>query len=278
MDYKNLNKKNGNNENNSKQEKKNPYANINRKAEIKKEDKKEDKDMVKALQDKLDSNSKKFKEEVTKDFDESSNKSNKKPTKKPKKDEVIIDQEVEMSEEEKLFYEEYERWLKQCHLELVDAGKEFEKLGMKVTVHNVSEKNSLPVLVIVLRENGDEILAVDLSFSPFERQSLEETKWLQIGVEFPWDILSQDQQRFMGLINKINTYIPVGHFSLIEEILYYRFVCSIPKTMKVSSMPVLESISVISVFAANYEEVFRNYLINKISFQDLYNLVTEGLQ
>lgn len=183
----------------------------------------------------------------------------------------------ELTDEEREFREEYVRWLKQCYIELIEAGKEFTKLGMKVTVHNVSVKNSLPVLVIVLRENGSELLAVDLSFSPFERQSLKETKWLQMGVEFPWDILSQDQPRFLGLLNKINSYIPVGHFSLIDEVMYYRFVCSIPKKMKASALPVLESISVISVFAANYEEVFRNYLTKKITFTDLYNIVTESL-
>lgn len=185
--------------------------------------------------------------------------------------------EKQLAEEELTKKEEHDKWLVDCFEELKSAGEEFAKLGMKVTVHDVSEENFVPVLVIALRELGRELLAVDLSFSSFERESLEETKWLQIGVEFPWDVPNRDHQRFIGLLNKINAYLPVGHFSLIDEVLFYRFVCSIPKNMKASDMPVLESISVISMFAANYEEIFRSYLTKKITFNELYDMITQTL-
>lgn len=224
------------------------------------------------------SDKKDTKKDIKKDTKKSSNKFTDGLKAKPKnvgKNSRVKPKAVEDTEEEKemTVAEEYENWINECYDELVLAGEAFSKLGMKATVHGVSEKNQLPVLVIALREAGNELLAVDLSFSPFERKSLEETKWLQIGVEFPWDVPNRDNQRFIGLLNKINSYIPVGHFSLVGEIMYYRFVCSIPKNMSASSMPVLESISVISVFSSNYEEVFRRYLTNNISFNELYELI-----
>lgn len=166
-------------------------------------------------------------------------------------------------------------WIGECYEELLEAGEVFSGLGMHVTTHNASETISVPVLVIALREVCDELLAVDISFSPYEKDALTETKLLQIGVEFPFDIPLRDTQKIPALLNRINAYVPVGHFSLLDTVLYYRFVCPIPKTMRASSMTVLESISMVSVFASNYEEIFRKYVNKKITFDELYAMVTQ---
>ncbi len=163
-------------------------------------------------------------------------------------------------------------WLDDCAKELEIIGETLQSLGMNVTFYPVSNDVKLPVLAVALKKIANDLeLAFNLSFSPYEHESLTEIKLLQFGIEFPWLIPPELKLTFLSMFNDINVFNPLGHFSLLDRTIFYRYVCPMPTRLKGNTPALLETISLASVFAATYEEKFYLYVNRQLSLDDIYD-------
>ncbi|MFI3174795.1 MAG: hypothetical protein R3Y53_06275 [Bacillota bacterium] len=163
-------------------------------------------------------------------------------------------------------------WLDNCTNELEEIGETLQSLGMNVTLYPVSKDVKLPVLAVALKKIPNDLeLAFNLSFSPYENGNLAEIKLLQFGIEFPWLIPPELKLTFLSMFNDINVFNPLGHFSLLDRTIFYRYVCPVPKRLKGNAPALLETISLASVFAATYEEKFYRYINRELSLDEIYD-------
>lgn len=165
------------------------------------------------------------------------------------------------------------KWTDWVERELRDMQLVFEDLGMFAELAPVTPEIELPVLSVGLQEMDDEAMFANLTLSPFESNSIEATKLLHMAAEFTSPIPDDKISEISQLIIELNNFMPLGNFNLLGNALSYKYVCAISLDMKCSNTSTMETFSLFSLFAMQFNEQFNDYVKGKITVSDIKSTV-----
>lgn len=142
-------------------------------------------------------------------------------------------------------------------------------LNFETKLYNVEEDFPIPVLVVALNkdENGS-ICKLHVAFTPISSEDLQYTRMLQLSLELETDITDKNSMKLLKFSNHVNTFLPIGYYTLMDDVLCYRCVYPIANELDITNSSILETISLYSILFIQYEEIFLKLASGKFSYED----------
>lgn len=135
--------------------------------------------------------------------------------------------------------------------------KNWDKLGFQTRLYSISKEIPVPVLTIALQTDyKEDVLALDLAFTPFSKEEIQYTRFLQMSIELETDVTEENKNDILQFANQVNTMIPLGQFTILNNRIAYRYTYPMSNAVDAADNSCLETISLYSVLAIEYSTIF----------------------